>query len=87
MTYYGDSTLVTLPPGYYGSEPMFAPAKDATKEDDGYVLEVVYNGFDHISELQVYRADDLTDQVCKLKLKHHVPHQFHGYFTPKLFAA
>ncbi len=87
VTYDGDSTLVTLPPGYYGSEPMFAPAKDATKEDDGYVLEVVYNGFDHISELQVYRADDLTDQVCKLKLKHHVPHQFHGYFTPKLFAA
>ena len=26
----GDSTLVTLPPGLYGSEPLFAPAKNAT---------------------------------------------------------
>jgi all-trans-8'-apo-beta-carotenal 15,15'-oxygenase len=81
VTFDGTSTLVTLPPGYYGSEPLFAPAKGAKAEDDGYVLEVVYNAFDHKSELQVYRADALTDQVCCLKLPHHLPHQFHGYFS------
>jgi all-trans-8'-apo-beta-carotenal 15,15'-oxygenase len=81
----GESKLVTLPAGYYGSEPMFAPSTTALKEDDGYVLEVVYNAFDHKSELQIYRAQDVTDQVCCLHLKHHVPHQFHGYFNEEVF--
>jgi all-trans-8'-apo-beta-carotenal 15,15'-oxygenase len=45
------------------------------------VLEVVYNGFEHRSELVVYRADDVTDQVCRLHLRHHLPHQFHGFFS------
>jgi len=85
ITYDGDSTLVTLPAGYYGSEPMFAPATEAKKEDDGYVLEVVYNAYDHNSALHIYRADDVADQVCKLTLKHHLPHQFHGHFSPKVF--
>jgi all-trans-8'-apo-beta-carotenal 15,15'-oxygenase len=87
VNFDGESTLVTLPPGHYGSEPMFAAAKGATLEDDGYLLEVVYDAFKHRSELQIYRADNLSDQVCTLRLKHHVPHQFHGYFTPKVFAA
>lgn len=85
VTYDGDADVVTLPPGYYGSEPLFAPKVGAKKEDDGYVLEVVYNGFEHLSELQIYRADDIKEQVCSAKLKHHVPHQFHGFFTPEVF--
>ena len=86
VSFDGDTTLVTLPPGHYGSEPLFAPATDARKEDDGYLLEVVYDAYAHRSELQVYRADDVTDQVCALKLKHHLPHQFHGYFSDQVFA-
>ncbi len=86
VSYDGESTLVTLPPGHYGSEPLFAPAKNSLREDDGYILEVVYDGFEHMSELQAYGADNLTDQVCMLELKHHVPHLFHGYFTPEVFA-
>ena len=81
----GQCTLLTLPPGYYGSEPVFAAAKNSSREDDGYLLEVVYDGFAHKSELQIYRADDINDQVARLPLRHHVPHQFHGYFTPEVF--
>jgi carotenoid cleavage dioxygenase-like enzyme len=76
----GDLSLVTLPPGYYGSEPLFAPSTERDGEDAGYILEVVYNGFDHVSELQIFRADDITDKVATLTLKHHLPHQFHGYW-------
>lgn len=82
----GQTDQLTLPPGYYGSEPLFAPATDATREDDGYLLEVVYDGFAHKSELQILRADNLHDQVARLPLKHHLPHQFHGAFTPEVFA-
>ena len=85
VNFDGAATLVTLPPGYYGSEPMFAAARNARHEDDGYVLEVVYDAFDHLSELQIFRAQDVTDRVCRLRLQHHVPHQFHGHFTPQVF--
>ena len=85
VTFDGDSTLVTLPPGIYGSEPLFAPAKNATAEDDGYLLEVVYDAFQHRSELQIHRADDIEDRCCTLRLRHHIPHQFHGMFTDRVF--
>ena len=42
VTHDGETTLVCLPPGYYGSEPLFAPSEGAKFEDDGYLLEVVY---------------------------------------------
>jgi all-trans-8'-apo-beta-carotenal 15,15'-oxygenase len=83
----GRSKVVTLTPGHYGSEPLFVAADGATREDDGYLLEVVYDAWTHRSELRVLRADDIGEQVCCLKLRHHVPHQFHGYFTPRVFAA
>ena len=86
VTFDGAADTVTLPPGYYGSEPLFVPKVGSTREDDGYLLEVVYNGFDHISELQIFRADDMSDQVCCARLRHHVPHQFHGHFTREVFA-
>ncbi len=82
----GGAETVTLPQGYYGSEPVFAPATQTSAEDEGYLLEVVYNGFEHISELQIHRAQSIDDCVAKLKLRHHVPHQFHGLFSPTVFA-
>ena len=87
ITHDGDAQLVELPKGVYGAEPMFAQAHGATREDDGYLLEVVYNGWTHQSELHIFRADDLTDHRCTLKLPHHIPHQFHGHFTTDVFAA
>jgi len=81
------SRLVTLPPGCYGSEPVFAAAAGATREDDGYLLEVVYDGYRNLSELQIYRADAIDERVCTLSLRHHLPHQFHGYFTNQIPAA
>ena len=85
LTEDGETTHLTLPPGFYGSEPLFAPAKNATKEDDGYLLEVVYDAYQHKSELQILRADNINDQVARLPLQHHLPHQFHGFYTPKVF--
>lgn len=85
LTEDGETTHLTLPPGFYGSEPLFVPAKNASKEDDGYLLEVVYDGYQHKSELQILRADNINDQVARLPLQHHLPHQFHGFFTPQTF--
>ncbi len=84
IDFEGHSELVTLPPGCYGSEPIFAPRARAAAEDDGYLLEVVYNGFEHKSELHIARAENPADLVGKLHLRHHLPHQFHGLFVPEI---
>ena len=85
VNFDGNSELITLPQGFYGSEPLFAKKVNANQEDDGYLLNVVYDAFKHLSELQIYRAEEPTELACKLKLKHHLPHQFHGHFTDQVF--
>jgi len=85
ITYDGEAKVVTLPPGYYGSEPVFAARENAAAEDDGYILELVYNAYEHVSELMIFRADNLDEQCCQAKLTHHVPHQFHGHFVEEIF--
>lgn len=84
ITQGGDAQVLELPKGLYGSEPLFAPRAGATEEGDGYVLEVVYDAWSHRSELQIYRAATMAHEAT-LKLRHHIPHQFHGHFTPSVF--
>jgi len=81
VDFEGDGQLLTLEPGCYGSEPLFVPASASQHETDGYLLEVVYNAHSHLSELQIFRADDLSGPVAIAGLSHHLPHQFHGYFS------
>lgn len=70
-----------LTPGCYASEPLYAPAANSDKPEDGYLLEVVYDARKHLSELQIFSAADISTPRCVLGLKHHVPHQFHGFFS------
>ena len=85
VDFEGNADTLALPQGYYGAEPVFAPSTQARSEDHGYLLEVVYNGFDHVSELQIHRAENINDCICGLRLRHHVPHQFHGLFSNIVF--
>ena len=59
-------------------------APNATREDNGWLLEVVYDAWKHRSELRILRADNVREEVARLALPHHIPHQFHGFFTPEL---
>jgi all-trans-8'-apo-beta-carotenal 15,15'-oxygenase len=78
--YDGDIQLNTLDPGLYGSEPLFAPSKHSSTDDDGYLLEVLYDAHRHISSLLIFRAADISEPVATLDLRHHLPHQFHGFW-------
>ncbi|NNE72829.1 MAG: hypothetical protein HKN26_04130 [Acidimicrobiales bacterium] len=84
VAFDGNIQLNTLDPGYFGSEPLFAPSKDSAADDDGYILEVVYNGYDHNSSLQIFKATNITEPVATLTLRHHLPHQFHGFWHDKV---
>ena len=84
VTFDGDVQLVTLEPGCYASEPMYAPRVNATGEDDGYILMVVYKAYEHRSELRISRDANIDDQIATLNLHHHLPHQFHGFWSNEL---
>jgi all-trans-8'-apo-beta-carotenal 15,15'-oxygenase len=61
-------------------EALFVPRPDATGEDDGWVLSLVYVPSLHRSELCVLDAASLKVE-CRLRLPHHVPPGFHGVFV------
>jgi len=75
--------LRVLPKGLYGSEPLFINTGD--KEEQGYILELVYNGIIHKSELHILDPMDLERAYAVIKMDHHIPHQFHGNFVGKVF--
>jgi len=63
------------------SEPLMVPRPGAVAEDDGWVLELVWNGARQGSDLVILRADDLSEQaVFELPLA--IPHGLHGSWVP-----
>ena len=72
----GESTCVDLAPDLPG-EALFVPRPNATAEDDGWVLTLVYRSDAHRSDLVVLDAATLETR-CILPLPHHVPLGFHS---------
>lgn len=71
----------------YVSEPIFVPRPNATEEDDGWVLTLVYNAGYHRSDVVILDGRDLNQgPVARLHLKHHVPYGLHGNWTPEVFS-
>ncbi len=82
----GNTQLMKFPAGYFASEPMFVSRPGGEAEDDGVLLDVVYNAHSEKSELRVLDAANISHVMAKVILPHHIPHQFHGFFTPELFS-
>lgn len=80
----GHVELHTLPEGCYVSEPMYVPT-GRPGEDGGYLLDLVYDGSRHVSTLLILNAEKIQEAIARVPLKHHVPHQFHGFFTDEVF--
>lgn len=82
----GGTQVIKLPAGYFASEPIFVPRPGCSAEDDGVLLDVIYNAHSEKSELWVLDAANISHVMAKVILPHHIPHQFHGFFTPELFS-
>jgi all-trans-8'-apo-beta-carotenal 15,15'-oxygenase len=67
------------------SEPIFVPHPQATAEDQGWVLSVVYDASRHRSDLVILDAQNLSNPVAKLHLQHHIPYGLHGSWTDRNF--
>lgn len=83
----GERQLWSAAPRGFGGEPVFVPRTDdpTAPEDDGWLLLLIFNAERERSELVVLNAQDLSQPVARLGLKHHVPYGLHGSFVPQCF--
>ena len=78
-----EEQVVWFPDGTWPSEPVFVQRPGATREDDGWILTLVYRGANDTTELQVLRADDLGGGcVGGATFGHQLPMTFHGNWVP-----
>ncbi|KZL19870.1 Lignostilbene-alpha,beta-dioxygenase isozyme I [Pseudovibrio axinellae] len=71
------------------SEPWFAPADEATAEDDGYVIVFCWNDATRLQEMQVFDARKISEgPVARIKLPHRLPPGFHAcWMKPEQIAS
>mgnify|MGYP006240258479 FL=1 len=73
-------TWSAAPRGFV-SEPLMVRRPGAEAEDDGWVLDLVWNGARQASDLVILDAHDLSE-VALLELPLPVPHGLHGSWAP-----
>ncbi|MGF1486966.1 MAG: carotenoid oxygenase family protein [Prochloraceae cyanobacterium] len=81
-----EEQFYSFAPSGYISEPIFVPKPDANKEDDGWILSLVYDAAGHRSKLAILEAENLDrGPIAKLYLKHHIPYGLHGSWIDRYF--
>jgi all-trans-8'-apo-beta-carotenal 15,15'-oxygenase len=69
-------------PTYVG-EPVFVPRLDSQAEDAGWLLCEVLDGRTERSDLAIFDARSLrSGPLARVKLAHHLPFSFHGWWQP-----
>ncbi len=82
----GETTVWSAAPRGFMGEPVFVPRPQATTEDDGWVLVLIYNAERRCSDLVILDGRDISaGPITRLKLAHHVPYGLHGSFVPEYF--
>jgi all-trans-8'-apo-beta-carotenal 15,15'-oxygenase len=82
----GDEQLWSAAPQGFISEPIFVPRPNSNREDEGWVLTLVYDANQHRSDVVILDGRDLNQgPVARLHLKHHIPYGLHGNWTPNVF--
>jgi carotenoid cleavage dioxygenase-like enzyme len=66
--------------GCYPGEPIFVAAPGATREDEGVVLSVVFDGTCGTSFLLILDAASFSE-LARAEVSQHVPFGFHGMYT------
>ncbi|MEB3324744.1 MAG: carotenoid oxygenase family protein [Cyanobacteriota bacterium] len=73
----GERRVWSAAPRGFVSEPVMVPRPGGTKEDDGWVLTVVWNGASCSSDLVILDAATM-EEVAVLELPLALPHGLHG---------
>jgi all-trans-8'-apo-beta-carotenal 15,15'-oxygenase len=84
----GTRQLWSAAPGGFMGEPVFVSRPGATREDDGWVIALVYDSTNHRSDVVILDARDLNrEPVARLHLKQHIPYGLHGNWTSQYFTS
>ncbi|MEQ9486396.1 carotenoid oxygenase family protein [Coleofasciculus sp. F4-SAH-05] len=82
----GEEQVWSAAPQGFVSEPIFVPHPDAKREDEGWVLTLVYDSSHHRSDVVILDGRDLSHgAIARLHLKHHIPYGLHGSWTSTVF--
>ncbi|MDH6060961.1 carotenoid oxygenase family protein [Chrysosporum bergii ANA360D] len=82
----GEKQVWSAAPRGFMSEPIFVTRPGAKKEDDGWVLALVYDAAHHRSDLVILDASNINQgAIARLHLRHHIPYGLHGSFTYRVF--
>jgi len=79
----GAAAHASLPEGHYPSEPIFVPRPGAAREEDGWLVSLVYDAGAHASHVAILEADALEKgPIARAWFDHHLPFTFHGAWVP-----
>ena len=82
----GQEQLWSAAPQGFMGEPVFIPKPDATREDQGWLVALVYDGDRNRSDVVILEAEQIAQgPITRLHLQHHIPYGLHGSFTPTVF--
>ena len=81
----GEQQIWSAAPRGFVGEPVFVPRQNATSEDDGWVLTIVYDASGDRSDVVILDAKNLDlEPLARLHLKHHLPYGLHGSFSSEV---
>jgi len=82
----GTTQDYSFAPRGYASEPLFVPRPGAQAEDDGWVLQMLYDAVRDRSEVAIFEATDLgAGPRARLLLRDRIPYGLHGCWTGDRF--
>jgi len=81
----GEQEFWSAAPKGFTGEPVFVAKPNSTREDEGWVFDLVYNAARDRSDLVILDAENFSQgPIATLHLKHHVPYGLHGSFNDTL---
>ncbi|MBP0001390.1 MAG: carotenoid oxygenase family protein [Cyanobacteria bacterium SID2] len=82
----GTRQVWSFAPRGFSGEPAFVPRPNATAEDDGWLLSLIYDAEHHRSKLAIFETRSIeAGPIAQLHLKYHIPYGLHGGFTETYF--
>ena len=73
-----EQQLYSFAPKGFAGEPVFVPKAQPESEDDGWILDLIYDSEHHRSDLVIFDGKDISEPVATLHLRQHIPYGLHG---------
>ena len=80
-TQTGENKIYDFGEGCLVGEPVFVPKAGSKKEDDGWILTMVYDPSDHHTFVGIVNPASFDSEHARVHLPFHVPLAFHGSFA------